>query len=231
MKRHSFRWFAVSFLILFISSGAAPAATASLDTELKPGVYMGRFTIAGRHSYTANPMPEGVEQQSFTLNIPEVSGRMLMNIGKLNWVSITIDLPIRFTFQQTIIMKPTNPPLPCLGHTDQASGKGTLHLGTNPSSWDIGTPKSIQQKFSFTLGGFSAGSQPAGKCPEWDYAGSLRTGMEIDLKAWFGAPASFTILSPTSRSYAGTCDLEDWGYDPYRTFVCTWYVERVPSKK
>jgi hypothetical protein len=176
-----------------------------------------------------------VERNDFTLKITESVGKITIQIGSGGTIiGAKIDIPISFTLTANLIMEKTKDSLPCRGHSDTATGKGTVTVSFAPhlAPIPIGEPFSMGSGLNFTLDGISPKSKPVGsKCPKYDYETAIRNSVTTDLGVWFTRSLNLSVNPPTGLGFSGGCDLEDWGNDPDRAFSCWWSVHPVPNKK
>jgi hypothetical protein len=216
--------------LLEASASTVPAPGAP-PSGWQPGTYLGRITIAANVDYVESPLAEGTVKAEYHLRLRESTGRMQAQVGPKGTIAIRFSVPGEYTYSDWAEVRDDGQGN-CRGQVSEATGHGTVRLVSPSSLAPAGDKFSATSLARFSLAAFSWKLRQLGSnCPEDAYTPKvMRSAHEAAFHMMFENALMFEVWSPTSTSMAGVCDLPGWQTDPDHIFVCTWFVQRLPTK-
>jgi hypothetical protein len=220
----------LALLMLAQNAGPASAQSAAAPVTWKPGIYLGMISIDAHEYVSEQPLPPGTLHEEHTLDIKGIWGRFYIIINNQGKMSISSDIPIRFTYMDWSQVEDVGTGI-CEGQRSESSGQGHLRFNITPASAPTGDKFSLSTQ-PFSVDGFSGNIQQFGnQCPEVE-ASRMRDSIEFGFKTMFKNTVDFEVKLVKNRIVAGYCYLRGYELEGDHAFDCTWYVQYfVPKRK
>lgn len=205
------------------------AAPQAPTTNWKPGTYGGAITIKATDHH---PTPKDVKgKEEYTLYITRTTGTLTILIGPKGNIQFKFEIPISFT-QADWVEGPDYGQGNCRGQVSDSHGYTKVTYSGAPTLTPVsnyfttvGVPKLSKVVFGkptiYTIG------PNCGKTDE----GALRKGVGNGLKSAMENQIDFIANPPNGNRITGACKMFGWENDKERTYTCSWFVRRPPTKK